>query len=255
MPKPYIIAEIGSNHRGKLELALEQIKAAAECGCSAAKFQLFTHEELYGYKGDNTYALPREWVRPLSSHCNSFNIDFLCSIFSLDGLDFIEHEANPKVHKIASSEAVDKKLVAAATKTGKIVLVSNAALNSFEDQMLPYHVIFLECSAKYPAHITDYALTKIDQGISDHTLDHTLAIAAAARGAYIFEKHFDCMKDITEMDSPDACVSIGMKAMKEYVKVINDVKTAYSNLSTISDERLKSNWMRRETEHGFFRKK
>ena len=92
--KPYIIADIGSNHRDDLGLAKAQIASAKEAGIDAVKFQFYTHRALYGFEGKAEYEMPVSWLEPLASHCRSHDIDFMCSAFSVVGYRLVDPFVN-----------------------------------------------------------------------------------------------------------------------------------------------------------------
>lgn len=261
MNRPYIIAEIGSNWRrppvdnNGISLALRNIDDAAGCGVSAVKFQYFTYEELYGVPGDSEYELPREWIPILSSYASKRGIDFMASAFSVQGIRQLDPYV--KTHKIASSEMLDYDLIRAALRTKKPVIVSTGGANKEEITHLmgTFHgeeMYLLECVAKYPAVASDYDLSTLKDwadGISDHTLQNELALCAAGNGAFIFEKHFDCLKGIIDSadESPDTPVSIGTVQLKEYVEGIKAAYTATHQDKHISvaDILMHRRWRRR----------
>ena len=107
MSEPYIIAEIGSNWIS-LQGCIDSIWQAKECGADAVKFQMFTHEELYGVPGDDTFDLPRGFISELAQHCKAIDIDFMCTAFTADGVKFIDPFV--KMHKVASSSASNEDL-------------------------------------------------------------------------------------------------------------------------------------------------
>ncbi len=234
MNAPFIIAEVGSNWKRKnysgIDLALRHISDAAACGADAVKFQLFSHTELYGIEGDETYTLPRGWVVTLAAYCEQHKIEFMCSAFSADGIKFLDRFV--KRHKIASSEMLDPSIFEAAQLSQKPLIISTGGATDEEVDAIARalfaaeHTI-LECVAAYPANPQDYCLKAMTRwrdsfgvqvGVSDHTLGSGLALAALGAGALVFEKHFDSLRDIHagNIDSPDASVSVGPREFGEY---------------------------------------
>lgn len=263
MHKPYIIAEIGSSwlrppyDNNGISLALRNIDDAAACGVSAVKFQYFSHEELYGIPGDCKYQLPREWLSILSAYASRRWVDFMVSAFSVQGIK--EVDPHVKAHKIASSEMMDFELVSAAVRTKKPVVISTGGASKEEVMHLlktldPTNIYLLECVAKYPAYAEDYDLSTLGDegwacGISDHTLDNDLAICSVGAGAYVFEKHFDCLKGVidTAEPSPDTPVSIGTSQLKQYVSGINNAYSAVhqERHTSVADAMMNLKWRRR----------
>lgn len=241
---------------GGISLALRSIDDAAACGVDAVKFQYFTHKDLYGVDGENKYELPRKWLGYLSSHCELRGVDFLCSAFSAEGIGIVDPYV--KMHKIASSEMQDYHLIRAAAATKKPVIISTGGHSTDDvaeamwafDNKEQFH--FLECSLKYPAEVSDYALSKQwFDGISDHTTGAGLAILSIGHGAKIFEKHFDCLIGLYDSDSaeetPDTAVSVGPQFMSQYVQCIRDgfVASGGAKRASESNSQAALRWKRR----------
>lgn len=244
---PYIIADIGSNWRqlpSPMECALEHIKAAGRCGVSAAKFQFFTHEELYGRPGDNTYSLPVTWLPALKDQCDEVGVDFMCTAFSEDGVWAVDPFV--KMHKVASAEMMHTGILDAIKETGKPFIVSTGGATAEDVAWLigTYKPnVLMECVASYPAKAQDYNLRFLHLtgspavGVSDHTLTDSMALAAVGMGATYFEKHFIIYPALKLYDentvsgmrpwTPDYGHSINEAAMVQYVRVL---KEGYSAL-------------------------
>ena len=101
-----IIAEIGSNHNGSLDEALELIEIAAECGADVAKFQGFKTDELINvehpyYDRMKSLEVPESWYPKLKSHCEKVGLSFLCTATNEDTF-LILQKLNVKAFKVAS---------------------------------------------------------------------------------------------------------------------------------------------------------
>lgn len=232
LSKPYIIAEVGSNWRAPnqpkdIELAFNAIDLVKEAGADAVKFQLFTHDELYGVQGRDKYDLPRRWIPQLYNYCDKRSIEFLCTSFSVDGLNFLDPYC--KKHKIASSSASNVDLMNAVSKTGKPILISDG----MTDIVITENMIPMLCASQYPASILDYDLADIktlewnrekrivtDWGLSDHTTGDTLAKICRMHGATYFEKHVNPLQILR---GPDVPHSINMKDLVKYITGIYEV--------------------------------
>lgn len=222
----YIIAEIGSNW-GTLEDCLLSIRAAKATGSDAVKFQLFTHEALYGFPQLMHHELPMEWLEPLKGECDRVGIDFLCTAFSPELLDTVDPFV--KAHKIASAELTHVRLLERAAQKGKPVYLSTGASSIPEiDEALTYlrdvPVTLLYCEAAYPAKYVDlncikrlaeYYLKPI--GFSDHT-SSVIEIPrhAAELGAAVIEKH----GQFVDGHFPDSGHSLSQKEFTDMVKAI-----------------------------------
>lgn len=233
--KPFIIADIGSNHRNSLDIAYAQIESAKQAGCDAAKFQLFTHAELYGLPGKLEYELPREWIPKLKECADRNGIEFMCSAFSPDGVRFIDPYVQR--HKLASAEMKHVEMIAAIKHTKKPWIVSTGGATKPELQWLidnhdDGRMTILECVALYPADPSVYDLNTFEHyrnfgipyGLSDHTVGNAVACAAAGAGATVFEKHFDCL--LGDAPTPDSPVSYSFEAMQSYAENIRDAYSA-----------------------------
>lgn len=229
--KPFVILDVGSNHRGSLDLALRQIEAAKECGADAVKFQLYTYEELYGLPGKADYELPRDWIPKLKEHADKVGIEFMCTAFSVGGYHFIDPYV--KIHKVASSEMLHVPILDTVKAFGKPWIVSTGGAHQKEIDWVCEHfdpTVFLECVANYPAEASHYNLYNRPKGVSDHTLSGDVSLIAARLGATVFERHFDIYRDRNVdwsapgyvPETPDRPVSVGPKAMTKWVKAIHE---------------------------------
>lgn len=243
---PFIIADIGSNwaRYTKEELnfkyALHQIREAANLGVSAVKFQLFTHQELYGYEDKNSeinfFSLPKEWVPQIKKECDKNNVEFMCTAFSPKGIDFIDQYVN--IHKLASSELTYRHMYEKLKKTRKPFIVSTGGAYEFEIPRPSKDVkmILMQCVSSYPALIHDYNLSVLNKwlekgykmvGISDHTLFEHVALISIGAGASVFEKHFDVCDttpygEFHKKVTPDQRHSLKPEDFEYYVKAIKD---------------------------------
>jgi sialic acid synthase SpsE len=202
-----IIAEIGQNHNGDMGLARELIDAARDAGADVAKFQLFDAQALFSKEGNPWYdynlstELARDDLEPLAEYCASRNIEFMCSVFDIERIAWLE-AIDTRRYKIASRSVGDDDLIAACAQTGKPLLVSLGMWDKpeFPNISAPGGVEYLHCISKYPTELADVNLGKIDfsvyAGFSDHTIGIAASVAAFARGARIVEKHFTLDKDM-----------------------------------------------------------
>ncbi|MDH5524784.1 MAG: N-acetylneuraminate synthase [Desulfobulbaceae bacterium] len=139
----YIIAEVGVNHNGSLELAMQLVDVAADCGVDAVKFQTFSAEAMtcaYSkkapYQIESTGAeqsqrgmlesleLSDEHYRKLAEHCRAINIDFLSTPFDHGSLRYLSDELDLAQIKISSGDITNAPLLLAAAQTGKPIILS-----------------------------------------------------------------------------------------------------------------------------------
>ena len=170
MKKTYVIAEIGINHNGNLNLAKELMVTAKSNNCDAVKFQkrdvelVYTKEELDAFRESPWGSTNREQkmglefsieqYKELESFSKSLGLDFIVSCWDVNSVDLIEDNLNVKYHKVASALLTDKTFLEKLNQTGKPIIVStgmstqeeiDAALN-----ILNNVVYVLACTSTYP---------------------------------------------------------------------------------------------------------
>ncbi len=228
-----IIAEIGQNHNGDLNLAKEMIHAAKENGADVVKFQLFDAKALFPEENNPWYnhnlnaELSREEAESLYEHCSETGIEFMASAFDEERVSWLE-AMGVKRHKLASRSISDNNLIATLEQSKKPLLVS---LGHWPSESLPEirsqgGVQFLYCISEYPTTLEKVNLSSIDfygpiKGFSDHTIGISSCIAALARGAFIVEKHFTMDK---KMDGPDHSCSITPDELFQLSRFRNELK-------------------------------
>lgn len=223
---PLIVAEMSGNHNGDLQRALDIIDAVADSGAGAIKFQTYTADTitldcdlprfrisddhpLWG--GKNLHSLyheahtPWEWHEKLFSKARDRGLIPFSSPFDRTAVDLLEDLEAP-MYKIASLEIGDLDLLRSVARTGKPVILSNGAA-SLEDLGLAVRtirdegngdIVILCCTSSYPADPSESNLRGlpvladmfgVHAGLSDHTKGIGVAVAAAALGARLIEKH------------------------------------------------------------------
>lgn len=226
----YVIAEIGSNHDGNLEQAFELIRLASEAGADAAKFQFYRADRLY--PGTVTPgAIPDWWLPELQACCRNHQVEFICSVFDGETLaTYMAHE--PAAIKIASPEATNRDLVAAACSWGVPVIVSTGAMTFDQTLYLTRwraQVVVMHCLSAYPADPAQLNLVAIRKlaavfdavGFSDHTLEPALApVVAVALGACTIEKHLTLDRTLPGPDHPFALEPDEFAQMVEGVRQV-----------------------------------
>lgn len=280
---PYIIAEIGANHNGDIELAKKMIDSAVECGCDAVKFQSWTPESLIAKEeydrnqsyndGDGGkkhfgslkemveeyYLTPEEHI-VLRDYCKEKRVDFCSSPFSEGEVDLLVELGVPFL-KIASMDINNipfLKYVARANKpiilsTGMSTLAEIETAVSAIKEEGNNNIILLHCISIYPPKDQDIHLRNITMlqqsfdlpiGFSDHSFGASIPLASVALGACVIEKHFTLDKDLPGWDHEISADPIEMKVICEDSKKIN---LALGNLfrSVSSDEEAKKAKFRR----------
>jgi N,N'-diacetyllegionaminate synthase len=223
--KILIIAEIGQNHNGDMEIARKLISVAREEGADIAKFQLYEVDTIFPpsfewYQEAKEAQLTREQVRELADWCREAGIEFMASVFDIERVAWCE-EIGMRRYKIASRSINDKQLIDAVAGTGKDII---ASLGMYQGEKFPRidtrgRVDFLYCVARYPTLPQDLDFGQVDfkkySGFSDHTIGIEAALVAMARGARIIEKHFTLDK---KMHGPDHAGSMEPQELRQIVE-------------------------------------
>jgi sialic acid synthase SpsE len=196
-----VIAEIGQNHNGDMQLARRLIAEAKAAGADVAKFQVYDARALFPKEGNEWFdyncktELSRADVETLSRECETQGIEFMASVFDVERVAWLEG-VGMRRYKIASRSVRDAELIEAVAKAGKPMLVSLGMWDGadFPKITSPGGVEYLYCVSKYPTDMSDLHFGKVDftryAGFSDHTLGVDAAMIALSRGARIIEKHF-----------------------------------------------------------------
>lgn len=207
MQRSEIIAEIGQNHNGDMELAKRLIHVSKDCGADVAKFQVYDAKSLFSRENNPWYEynckteLSRAQVDELANECEKCGIEFMASVFDVERVDWLE-EVGVKRYKIASRSVRDQPLIDRLVLTGKPIIVS---LGMWSDSEFPKYdgaskLEFLYCVSKYPTPLSDLKLSTVNfsryAGFSDHTIGIASSVAAIALGARIIEKHFTLDKTL-----------------------------------------------------------
>ena len=276
--KPYLVAEISANHCGNFQLAKKLVSCAKKNGANAVKLQTYTADTMtikskkkyfkikHGlHKGYNLWKLYNEAKTPLKWHKKLFyygkriGITIFSTPFDESAVDFLEKLKCP-MYKIASFEMTDIPLIKKIASTKKPMIISTG-LASLEEIETTFkiskkygakNITLLYCVSNYPSKNSDFNLNNImilkDKfkcrvGLSDHSKDNRVAIAAVAAGAELVEKHIALDKQKKGLD-----IEFSLKG-KEIRKFKEDIDLAYSLLGKEYFYRNKS-----ETKSKIFRR-
>jgi len=237
--RPYVIAEIGANHNGDMELAKKMIDKAKECGADCVKFQSWSKETIFSKKvyddnyflGDDyrdrtdytlesivdKYHIGIEQHKMLKKYCDSIGIGFNSTPFSRDEVDLLVDDIKVPFVKVASMdlnnipflEYIANKNIPVVISTGLCGISDVAdAVKTLKENGCP-EIILLHCVSIYPPKDAQVNLNNIDMlrqtfgckvGYSDHTLGITATIMSLAKGICILEKHFTLDKNMEGWD-------------------------------------------------------
>ena len=251
----FVIAEIGNNHNGSLELAKRLIDLAVEAGADCAKFQMRSMAALYRNAGDANdasadlgaqytldllakFQLQDEELIEAFDHCKAKGIIPLCTPWDHESLATLEAYGMAG-YKLASADLTNHDLLVAMAKTGKPLICSTGMSTEAEIvdavEILRRHsapFVLLHCNSTYPAPFKDINLAYLDRlktlsgglvGYSGHERGYAVAVAAVARGAKLIEKHFTVDR---EMEGNDHRVSLLPGEFAQMVAGIREVEEA-----------------------------
>ena len=263
MTETFVIAEAGVNHNANLDLAYKLIDVAVAAGANAVKFQTAIPELVAtSYAEKATYQklatkveesqlemirgmhFPLDKFYLLKEYCEKKDIIFFSTAFDLVSLAFLE-KLGQKYHKVPSGEITNLPYLRSMGQFGKPVILStgmatmneiSAAMKVLEDAGTPRKLItVLHCNTEYPTHfknvnlramVTLQSAFNVQVGYSDHTLGTEVAVAAAAMGATMIEKHFTLDRCLP---GPDHKASLEPKELKEMVNSIRNIEKAMGN--------------------------
>ncbi len=255
MQKPLLVAEISANHNGSLKKAIKLIKCAKINGADAVKLQTYTADTMtlrsnkkyfkikHGlWKGYNLWDLynkaktPLAWHKKLFRYAKKIKIKIFSTPFDETAVDFLEKLKCP-IYKVASFEMTDIPLIKKIAKTKKPMIISTgmASLHDIDRTVKiakkygAKDITLLYCVSNYPSSNEDFNLNNIKIlkerfkcriGLSDHSKDDKVAVAAVAAGAEIIEKHIALDN---QKKGIDIAFSLKGKEIKKFRSKINEV--------------------------------
>jgi N-acetylneuraminate synthase/N,N'-diacetyllegionaminate synthase len=252
----FVIAEVGVNHNGSLDLAKQLVAAAATAGADAVKFQTFRADAVISasapkaqYQKETTgpaeqqlemvrrLEMPEHMTRSVAAYAATLGITFLSTGFDEQSIDLLDDIGVP-AFKIGSGDVTDLPLLEFVGRKQKPVILSTGM--SYLDEVgsagatllaagCP-DLALLHCVSSYPADPQEANLRvlrtlrdtfNVPVGLSDHFLDNVIALAAVAVGASIVEKHITL--DVN-LPGPDHRISQSPEGFKQLVQSIRTVE-------------------------------
>ena len=236
---PYVIAELGSNHNGDMELAKKLIDSAKRAGADCVKFQSWSKETIFSkikYKENffladdyrecedytleqivEEFAISENQLLEMRDYSHKIGIDFTSTPFSRKEADFLVDELDVDFIKIASMDLNNYSFLEFLAKKGKPMVLSTGLSNLSEidkavrqiEQTGNQQLVILHCVAIYPPEDSQVNLRNINTlsrlypypiGFSDHSLGTSIPLASVACGACLVEKHFTLDKEMFGWD-------------------------------------------------------
>jgi sialic acid synthase SpsE/sugar phosphate isomerase/epimerase len=249
----YVIAEVGNNHNGSVELARQLVDASIAAGADCVKFQLRNREALYRRKADGSRAedlgveyiqdllekveLSVEGHRDIRQYCADKGITYMCTPWDEPSVDVLASFDVPAL-KIASADLCNPYLIARAASLGKPLILSTGMSLEHEivravEQVTGLGVPFalLHCNSTYPAPESDIQLGYLARlrelhglvGYSGHERGTAITLAAVALGAKLVERHITLDR---AMEGPDHLASLEPEEFRQLVEGIRQIEKA-----------------------------
>ena len=250
--RAFVIAEIGNNHNGSFELAIEMVDKAKIAGADCVKFQMRHLDQVYRQRslsksGDdlsteyiidllNRFELDDEEHLKLSKYCASIGMLYLCTPWDAQSVDILEKFGVP-AYKVASADLTNLPLLDQLAKTGKPLILSTGMSTSVEVAKSVNFLngrevkfVLLHCNSTYPAPLHDInlkwmkSLRKIHPlvGYSGHERGISVSLAAIALEACVIERHFTFDRSMEGPDHAASLIPIEFSRMVEGIREIEE---------------------------------
>jgi len=249
--KTFIIAEIGNNHNGSIELAKKMVDQAVQIGADCAKFQMRKLDKVYRKRsliksGEdlgteyvidllNKFELTTPEHKQLSEYCESKGIIYMCTPWDLESIEILE-SFQVQAYKVASADLTNLPLLDSLAKTKKPLILSTGMSSNEEikytiDFLTKRKVFFvlLHCNSTYPAPFADINLLWMKTlkslhpyvGYSGHERGTAVSLAAVALGAIVIERHLTIDR---LMEGPDHAASLEFKEFSSLISGVREIE-------------------------------
>ncbi len=265
----YIVAEIGINHNGSLQIAKDLILAAKSAGVDAVKFQKRTpelcvpkeqqsqmRETPWGYITYLEYRhkveFGKEEYQEIDALCKEIGMDWFASVWDNVSVDFME-EFSPLCYKLPSAALTDDELLLRVRQTGRPIILSTgmSTLKQIEHAVTLTgleNLLIAHCTSTYPCDPKELNLRMIETlrkkfpcpiGYSGHEVGLVTSVVAVALGACLVERHFTLDRAMWGNDQAASVEPGGFQRLVKYIRVTEQalgdgVKKVYdSELSSL----------------------
>lgn len=243
-----VVAEIGVNHEGSLEKALELMQLAKASGADVVKFQSYTPERYVSTndairkKRVTRFALSQDAHKKLSEYAKKLGVGFMSTPVTEDWVDFLDPFCD--TFKIASGDLTFRPVIDAVLKTGKKIFLSTGAATideidrtvswikeGIKHQTLSDRLTLLHCVSAYPTPIAEANILSIpflreryavNVGYSNHVIGMSACLGAVALGATVIEVHFTDQKENREFR--DHALSFDTEDLKTFVRLAKEIR-------------------------------
>ncbi|MEO5922171.1 MAG: N-acetylneuraminate synthase family protein [Pseudolysinimonas sp.] len=249
----YLIAEIGLNHNGDVEIAKQLVDVAADAGAQAVKFQkrtpeISTPEHMRDVRretpwGEMSYLeyryrveFDREQYIEIGDHATIRGLDWFASPWDVPSVRFLE-DLNVVAHKVASASVTDLELLRALVATGKPVILSTGMstleqIDAAVDVLGTEQLILLHATSTYPMPPEEANLRTIDTlrrrypgvpvGYSGHEPGLQISLAAATLGAAMIERHITLDRTMWGSDHAASLEPEGLRHLIRDIRIIEE---------------------------------
>ncbi len=249
----YVIAEIGNNHNGSFDRAIDMVDRLIATGANCAKFQMRHLDEVYRkrslrkdgedlgteYMVDllHRFELGVDQHRKLFEYCGQKGIEYMCTPWDERSVAVLE-DFGVCAYKVASADLTNQPLLEVLARTGKPLILSTGMSLTEEVRATAQFLnassvqyALLHCNSTYPAPLHDINLKWIPElrkihplvGYSGHERGINVSLAAVALGACIIERHFTLDR---QMEGPDHAASLTETEFRTMVDGIREIELA-----------------------------
>lgn len=281
--RPFLIAELGANHNGDMDLARKLILAAKEAGADCVKFQSWSKESVFcrkkyddncfiadDYRGRSDFNLEQiveefsiseQELLEMKAFADSQGILCTSTPFSYHEADFLVEQLKAPFLKVASMDLNNYPFLDYLARKGLPMVISTGLSEFYEiDRAIRTiegagnrQIVILHCVAMYPPRDEQMNLHRIETlqkqypeypiGFSDHSLGVSIPLAAVAKGACLLEKHFTLDKTMFGWDHKVSADPAELKVICSESKRIQLAMGSH-RLSAIEDEHRKTEFRR-----------
>ena len=249
----YVIAEIGQNHNGSVDTAIQLIDVAADAGAQAVKFQkrtpaISTPEHMKNTPRDTPWGMmtyleyrnrvefSREQYVEIGDYATYRGLDWFASPWDEPSVDFLEN-LNVSAHKVASASVTDIEMLRVLAATGKPIILSTgmSTLNQIDravDVLGTERLVILHATSTYPLPADEANLRTITTlqnrypgvpiGYSGHERGLQISIAAVALGAVAVERHITLDRTMWGSDHAASLEPQGFEYLVRDIRVIGE---------------------------------
>ncbi len=274
----YFIADIGANHDGSLDKAIELINLAKKSGADAAKFQNFTADKIVSKSGfDNMKnklshqakwkksvfevykdaSINKDWTPILKNECKKIGIDYFTSPYDFDSVDLVDPYVD--LYKIGSGDISWLEIVDYILSKNKPTLIATGACDLDDVKRVMKlaksrsdKIVLMQCNTNYTGSLDNFKYTNLNVlknyrklfpdlilGLSDHTPGHATTLGAITLGVRVIEKHFT---DNNYNEGPDHSFAMNPESWKEMVDRSNELLLSLGDGKKIVEENEKDSY-------------